>query len=93
VWKGSSLVINHYGLFLNRKYIEGCFLPQKPKRNEALIKERKYEGKYVALSPSEGNKIIASGQNPSEVIEKARKKGVSVPAIVFVPKKDVAYIY
>jgi len=78
---------------LRRKYKKGCFLSRKPERNEALIKESKYEGKYVAFSPSEGNKVIASGQNPSAVIEKARKKGVSVPAIVFVPKKDVAYIY
>ena len=63
------------------------------KQRRALVTDRKYQGKYVAFSPSEGKKIIASGQNPGVVIQKARKQGVAVPAIVFVPKKDVACIY
>lgn len=63
------------------------------KRRRALVTDRKYQGKYVAFSPSEGKKIIASGRNPGVVIQKARKQGVEVPAIVFVPKKGVAYIY
>ena len=65
---------------------------KKPKQCRLLARQQKYQGKYVAISPEE-EKVIASGQDPAAVIEKARKKGVSVPAIVFVPKKDVAYIY
>lgn len=57
-----------------------------------LIKNPKYQGKYVAFSAS-GKKVIASGSNPGTVVEKARKQGVKVPAIVFVPRKDIAYIY
>ena len=63
------------------------------KQRRARITDRKYQGKYVAFNPSEGKKIIASGRDPGVVIQKARKKGVSVPAIVFVPKEGVAYIY
>jgi len=66
---------------------------KKTAKNLPLIMEHKYQGRYVAFNPSEGKEIIASGRDPGAVIRKARKKGVSVPAIVFVPKKDVAYIY
>lgn len=59
---------------------------------QVLIKEAKYQGKYVAFGP-DGNKIIASGSDPSIVVRKARSKGVKVPAIVFVPKDGVTYIY
>jgi hypothetical protein len=53
-----------------------------------------YQGKYVALA-STGKKvtIVASGFKVDAVIAKARRKGIEVPSIVFVPKKDVAYIY
>ncbi len=64
-----------------------------PKENRVLVTDQKYQGKYVAFNPSEGKKIIASGRDPGAVIQKAREKGVSVPAIVFVPKQGVAYIY
>jgi hypothetical protein len=63
------------------------------KKRQALVTERKYQGKYVAFSPSEGKKIIAFGRDPGVVIQKARRKGVSVPAIVFVPEEGVTYIY
>ncbi len=63
------------------------------KNCQTLVTESKYQGKYVAFSPSEGKKVIAYGRNAGAVIEKARKKGVDVPAIVFVPKEDVTYIY
>lgn len=63
------------------------------RKRQALVTERKYQGKYVAFNPSEGKKIIASGRDPAVVIQKARKNGVNVPAIVFVPEEGVAYIY
>ena len=63
------------------------------KNIQVLVTERQYEGKYVAFSPSEGKRVIASGRNPGKLIDKVRKMGVSTPAIVFVPKHNVAYIY
>ena len=63
------------------------------KPRKALVTERKYQGQYVAFSPSEGKKIIAHGRNAGTVIEKARKKGVDTPAIVFVPETGVTCTY
>jgi len=63
------------------------------KNCQTLVTESKYQGKYVAFSPSEGKKVIASGRNAGNVIEKARKRGVDTPAIVFVPKADVTCTY
>ena len=60
---------------------------------QVLVTDKKYEGKYVAFDPSKGKKIIASDKNPGKLIDKVRKMGISVPAIVFVPKQDMAYIY
>ncbi len=59
---------------------------------QVLVKEAKYQGKYVAFGP-DGNKIIASGSDLCNVVNKARSKGVKVPAIVFVPKEGVTHIY
>ena len=69
---------------MSKKNVKNCL---------KLIAESKYQGKYVAFSPSEGKKVIASGRNAGTVIEKDLKKGVDIPAIVFVPKEDVTYIY
>lgn len=69
-------------------------MAKKPVKNsQMLVTESKYQGKYVAFSPSEGKKVIASGRNAGAVIEKARKKGVDTPAIVFVPEADVTCTY
>jgi len=63
------------------------------KTHRVLVQNEKYQGKYVVFDPSGGNKVIASSSNLCTVIKKARQQGIELPAIVFVPKKDVAYIY
>ena len=63
------------------------------KKTKALVTDKKYEGKYVAFDSSKGRKIVASDRNPGKLIDKARKLGIDVPAIVFVPKGNTAYIY
>ncbi len=62
----------------------------KQKKPQSLVSDKQYEGKYVAM---EGKKVIASGANVGRVIESARGQGFNVPSIVFVPKKDISYIY
>jgi len=52
-----------------------------------------YEGKYVAYDPAKGSKVIASGAKIGTVVKSARKQGVDVPTIAFVPKKGMAYFY
>lgn len=63
------------------------------KNYQMLVTESKYQGKYIAFSPSGCKKVIAHGRNAGAVIEKARKKGVDTPAIVFVPEADVTCTY
>ena len=61
--------------------------------NKILIKEKKYEGKYVALDSFSNIKVVSSGNNPINVLEKAKTKGIDNPVIFFVPKNDITYIY
>lgn len=59
----------------------------------ALVADKKYQGKYIAFNPDEGKKVVAFGRDAGTVIKKARARGVKTPAVIFVPKEDVAYIY
>jgi hypothetical protein len=63
------------------------------KRQGALVAGAKYAGRYVVFGSAKSSKVIASGANPARLIKKARDKGVSIPAIVFVPKKNVICAY
>lgn len=65
---------------------------QVRKNSHVLVRQDEYRGKYVAFG-SGSKKVIASGSDPGVVIRTARSEGVEVPAIVFVPEKDVAYVY
>ena len=49
--------------------------------NKILIKEKKYEGKYVALDSFSNIKVVSSGNNPINVLEKAKTKGIDNPVI------------
>lgn len=62
-------------------------------RAEDLVVDAKYEGKYVAFDPAVGPKVIAFGRNAGVVVAKARKLGVEVPAIIFVPRRGEPLIY
>ena len=66
---------------------------KRVKNMKVLVSDKKFEGKYVAFDASKGKNIIASGRDPGKLIDKVREMGVSVPAIVFVPKENMAYIY
>jgi hypothetical protein len=52
-----------------------------------------YEGQYVALNPADGDKIIAHGPQSNRVAAEARRAGVDVPMIIYVPKRDTACLY
>ncbi|MBN1975564.1 MAG: hypothetical protein JW787_18145 [Sedimentisphaerales bacterium] len=52
------------------------------------------ESSYVAFDPVKGSSdIIACDSNVGKVIDLARKQGIDVPAIMFVPEEGVTYIY
>jgi hypothetical protein len=58
-----------------------------------LIVDKKYEGKYVALESFTNNRVVASGKDPLRVMNAAGKTGVKEPAIIFIPKENMTYIY
>lgn len=66
---------------------------ENKKMPQVLVADKKYQGKYVAFDPPKGKEIVAFGEDVCDVINIAKEKGVEDPAIVFVPKDDVAYIY
>ena len=63
------------------------------KQYQVLVKEKKYQGKYVAFEDFNKRGVVASGRNPSKVMENARKKGVDSPVFLFVPEKGTTYLY
>lgn len=59
-----------------------------------LLKDgARYKGEYVALNNANERKVLCHGENIEEVMNKAIEKGVKEPVMVFVPKKNVTYIY
>ncbi len=66
---------------------------RKLKHVPVLVTRRGYEGQYVAFDPAKGKKVIAHSKDAGAVVDKARKLGVNVPAVIFVPRTDVTYIY
>ena len=63
------------------------------KREKVLIVEEGYEGKYVALRSAVDRRVIASGDKPEVVMEKARQAGCSEPVIFYVPEHSISLVY
>jgi len=60
---------------------------------QVLIKENKYNGRYVAIRDFGDGRVIADSKDPKEAYDKAVKQGYSNPVIVFIPTKDMVQIY
>lgn len=60
---------------------------------QVLVSQKKYLGKYVALQSFTINKVVASGENPSDVLERAQKKGHKTPVLLYVPEKALTHVY
>lgn len=60
---------------------------------QTLVKDRGYEGRYVALKGFEDSAVISDGLTPQEAYEKAIQKGHKNPVIAFIPIKDMVQIY
>lgn len=58
-----------------------------------LIKDRKYEGQYVAIKDFNKPEVIAAGKDPQKVYKRALKSGVKEPVIIYIPTKDIVQIY
>jgi len=55
--------------------------------------DSKYEGKYVATATFNDKKIVASGDSPIIVLQKAIKAGFAEPVVFFVPENDTLFLY
>lgn len=62
-------------------------------RNQVLITEEGYEGKYVVLRSISDRTVVASGNDPETVMQEARKQGIANPVIFFVPSHDITLVY
>lgn len=58
-----------------------------------MIDRKKYGGKYIATKSFTDTKVIASGDNPIKVYNKAVKKGIKEPVMDYVLKEGVTYIF
>ena len=58
-----------------------------------LIKDEKFNGRFVALKSFDDKTVIVDGKSPSEVLEKATQKGHMDPVILFVPLRNMVQIY
>lgn len=63
------------------------------KQKHVLVKDSKYEGKYVAFRSLNDHKIVAVGNKPEDVKRKAEEAGASQPMIFFVPNKNMTCCY
>jgi hypothetical protein len=60
---------------------------------KVLLKDAKYEGRYVAVRDFDETVVISDGSNFSEAYNKAVKKGVRNPVVFYVPVSGRVYIY
>lgn len=60
---------------------------------QALIKEKKYRGNYVAIKDIKHSKVISSGKDPKKVRDEAVKKGFDDPLVVYVPRENMVQIF
>jgi len=58
-----------------------------------LVKDARYEGRYVAFRSAIDHSVIADGDNPQNVMRDAKKAGAEHPMIVFIPDKKMTCCY
>lgn len=69
-------------------------MARKPaQNNQVLVKGKKYVGKYVAMVSFNKKAVVASGKDPIDVRNRAERKGVDCPVIMYVPPKDAFNVF
>ncbi len=58
-----------------------------------LITDEKYDGKYVALRSLIDREVVASGNDPLNVMDTAKEKGIVSPVVFYIPEHDVTFVY
>lgn len=57
------------------------------------IDRKKFGGKFIATKSFKSSEILASGKDPSEVYDKAIKKGATEPVIDYIHEEGVICLY
>jgi hypothetical protein len=60
---------------------------------QVLVADDKCEGKYVALRSFADNTVLAVGETPEGVLQKAAEAGAREPVLVFVHDPGIGCIY
>jgi hypothetical protein len=60
---------------------------------QILIKNAKYNGRYIAIKDLSNKRVIAYGKDPKEAYNGAVRKGHRNPLILYIPTKGMAQIY
>ena len=58
-----------------------------------LVKDEKYEGKYVAMKSILDQEVVAYGDNPVDVVNEAKQQGFDSPLLAYVPPKDIGFVF
>ncbi len=66
--------------------------PKKMKLH-VLSAAKKYQGLHIAYESFNSKKIVAHGDNPATVINKARKLGFSNAVLSYVPQDKMSFVY
>ena len=61
--------------------------------DNVLVRDEKYNGRYVALKNFDDSTIVSDGKDPKEAFENAIKKGIIEPVILYIPVKGMVQIY
>lgn len=62
-------------------------------KNHILCTAKKYQGHHIAYESFNSRKIVAFGDDPVIVINKAKKQGFLDPVLSYVPEANRTFVY
>ncbi|HCE46335.1 MAG TPA: hypothetical protein DET40_22545 [Lentisphaeria bacterium] len=62
-------------------------------KSKTLISSSRYSGKHVAVESFNSSHVVASGKDPAKVLLLARQKGYKNAVLLFVPSKNMSFVY
>jgi hypothetical protein len=55
--------------------------------------EKKYGGQYVTVKYYASKTVITHGKKPADVFNRAKKKGIEEPILLYIPKPGMVHLY
>ncbi len=62
-------------------------------KNKLVQKQEQYEGLYVTTKSFASKKVMTSGKNPIDVINRAKAMGVEEPVIIYIPPSNKGFVF